>query len=93
MLGESKCLKGWLRKGFLQKLIQKKQWHTDHLIDYEETISLDGNEAEEPGRGVYVCFFFMEKPASIIHFDDVIKKCAFGNAKFCRSTRNRAFKM
>ena len=28
---------------FLQRLIQKKQWQTDHVVGYEETISLDGS--------------------------------------------------
>ena len=49
MLGGSEGLKSWLRIGFLQKLIQKKQWQADHVVGYEKSFSLDENAAEELG--------------------------------------------
>ena len=46
----------------------------DHVVGYEENISLDGNAAEELG----IDMVDQEKTAAIIHFDDVFKKWTFG---------------
>ena len=53
-----------------------------HVVGYEETISLDGDAAEEPGIGMVN----VDKPQGIIHFDDVLQKSV------CL-LRNRAVKM
>ena len=52
MLWGSEGLKGWLRIGFLQKLIQKKPWQADHVVGYKKSFFLDGNAAEELGAGM-----------------------------------------
>ena len=61
---------------FLQRLIQKKQQQADHVLGYEEIISLDGcldNEAGNPAEELGIGMVDMKK-AGIIHFDDVFKK-------------------
>ena len=61
---------------FLQRLIQKKQQQADHLLGYEEIISLDGcldNAAGNPAEELGIGMVDMKK-AGIIHFDDVFKK-------------------
>ena len=64
---------------------------------YWAIISLDGcleNAAGNAAEAIGIGMVDMKKEAGIIHFDDVFKKkCAIGNAKFCRSIRNRTFKM
>ena len=71
----------------------KKQRQVDHVVGYAETrFSLNGNAAEEPGTGMVVLEKKQLRPVLSILLM-YLKKCAFRNAKFCRSTRNRAFKL
>ena len=51
------------------KRLAENRISADHVVGYEETISLDGNAAKEPDIGMVN----MDKPQGIIHFDDVLQ--------------------
>ena len=63
--------------GLLQKLIKKEQWQTDHVVGYEETISL----AEEPSTSTCMWLVWKSHAAGIIHFDDVFKNMCIWKCK------------
>ena len=56
---------------FLQRLIQKKQQQADHVLGYEEIISLDGCLDNAAGNPAEELGMVDMKKAGIIHFDDV----------------------